>query len=412
MNKKILELKGQAKGLLDQAKALAGDGTRALGEEEAKSFNQYIDEHDKLMAEARNLERLVNAEMGGETREAVEADPDGYSEFRDFGEFLAATKWDPHDERLMARPIDARKGESRALQMSVGAAGGFLVPATFSDEILKVNPQDAIIRPRATVIPAGDNPDASISIPALDQSGARGVYSGVTVNWIGEGADKPEVEPSFREITLIPKEVAAYIPVTDKLLRNATAAGALVMRLLRQAIIASEDDNFMQGPGGARPTGFVGHPASINTARTGPGAIVYQDIVNMYASFMSGGRAVWIASRSTLPQLMTMQDAAGNLIWQPNARDGAPGTLMGFPVLLNDRSPVLGNQGDLCLVDLNYMLIKDGFGIAVVASEHPRFTRNQTIIKAFMNVDSSPWLNSPLLLEDGNTQVSPFVVLQ
>ena len=132
----------------------------------------------------------------------------------------------------------------------------------------------------------------------------------------------------------------------------------------------------------------------------------------MYAAFMSGGRAVWIASRSILPQLMTMVDAAGNLIWQPNARDGAPGSLLGFPVLLNDRSPVLGAQADLVLVDLNYYMIKDGFGISVSASEHPQFTRNRTIIKAFWNVDGAPWLNTPLLLEDGATQVSPFVVLQ
>jgi HK97 family phage major capsid protein len=328
-------------------------------------------------------------------------------EWRNFGEFLQAVRFNQRDERLAFHEF-----ETRDMQVIPGASGGFLVPQQFSQTLLQVGPQDAIFRPRATVIPAGSPPDAPITFPVLDQSGARGVYSGVTVAWIAEGQAKPQTEPAFREITLSPREVAAHVVVSDKLLRNTAAAASVVTTLLRRAILAAEDVAFLSGNGAGQPLGIIGHPSSINIGRAGAGAIAYADVVGMYARAKFGGPLVWIASPTTLPQLMSMVDAGNNLVWQPNAREGAPGTLLGIPVLINERNPVLGALGDLMLVDPNYYLIKDGSGIYITASEHVQFLNNKTVIKAFWNVDGQPWLSTPLLLEDGVSTVSPFVVLQ
>ena len=43
-------------------------------------------------------------------------------------------------------------------------------------------------------------------------------------------------------------------------------------------------------------------------------------------------------------------------------------------------------------------------------SEHVKFTSNQTVIKAFRNVDGKPWVNAPYMLDSG-VQVSPYVLL-
>jgi HK97 family phage major capsid protein len=342
--------------------------------------------------------------------EPASAKPDEEADFRNFGEFLQTVKYNPQDTVLRAKEMKPET-EKRFMNMGFGANGGFIVPEQFSNQIKMVDDQAAIFRPRCQVIPAGDPPDAAITIPALDQSGANGVYAGVTVTWIAEGAPKPETEPNFRDIKLEPNEVAAHVVVTDKLLRNAPAAGALVSSLLRKAIIGAEEDAFLQGVGGGQPLGIINHPAAITVARTAANQIAYADIVNMYAAAKFGGRLTWIGSQTCLPQLMSMVDTGNNLIWQPNAREGAPGTLLGIPFLLNDQSPVLGSEGDLILVDLDYYLIKDGSGISISMSEHPLFTQNRTIIKAFWNVDGQPWLTTPLLQRDGVSQVSPFVVL-
>jgi len=365
-----------------------------------------------VQTDARALPKPGEArELSYEERKLKAPKEMGPNEFRELGDFLQTVRWNPSDPALKSRDL-AVDSEKRALSMGVGALGGFIVPEQFDNNIRMLTDQQAIFRPRCQVIPAGDPPDAAITIPALDQSGARGVYSGVTVAWIGEGDTKPETEPSFREIKLEPQEVAGHTVVTDKLLRNSAAAGALVASLLRKAIIASEEDTFFTGDGVAKPLGIIGHPATIVIARAVANQVAYNDIVNMFARAKFGGKLAWIGSQTCLPQLMTMVDAGSNLVWQPNAREGAPGTLLGIPFLLNDQSPILGSTGDLALVDLDYYLIKNGSGIAIAMSEHPQFTRNRTIIKAFWNVDGQPWLNTPLLQRDGVSTVSPFVVLQ
>lgn len=412
MNKRLAEIearKAELKTMLEGTEKVDLDAVetelRGLDEEHA-SIEKRESMAKKLAAneiQVRHIEKPSEKEVRKEvSKKEVSEKEIGANEVREFGDFLQEVRFNPHNTKL----------EQRTLQMGVGGAGGFIVPEQFDANIRIIEDNAGIFRPRSQVIPAGSPPDAAITIPALDQSGANGVYAGVNVTWIGEGDEKPETEPMFREIRLEPHEVAAHTVVTDKLLRNSAAAGALVMSLLRKAIIASEEDAFYTGNGVGRPLGIVGHPATINVARAAGNQIQYADVVNMFAQFKMGGRGAWIVSQTTLPQLMVLQDANGNLVWQPNAQQGVPGTLLGMPVLINDQAPILGANGDIALVDLDYYLIKDGSGISISMSEHPRFTRNQTIIKAFWNVDGQPWLTTPLLQRDGVSQVSPFVTLQ
>jgi len=326
-----------------------------------------------------------------------------------FGEFLAACRYTPQDARLQA----LLPGAQRDMAMLPGAAGGFLVPPQFAAMLVSITPQDAIVRPRATVIPAGTSPDAPISIPADDQSGVKGVYSGVEVCWTGEGGLKHETEPAVREMTLTPHEVSAYVTITDKLLHNAPAAEQFVGMKLRGAIIAAEDTAFISGNGIGRPLGFLGHASALPVVRGGAGLIAYADIVAMYAACLRDRRTglVWIGSPTVLPQLMNMASVLGQLIWQPSAREGTPPTLIGIPFVENQRQPVLGTAGDLMLVNLSYYIVKDGYGLAIEASPHLLWKENKTIIRAVWNVDGQPSLTTPLLLEDGVTQQSPFVVL-
>lgn len=407
--KDIMALKRALHEVVKKARALsdlADKEERSLTADEEKQFNSYMEEVDKRKKEIEREERLNQEEMGN--KENRQEDPEKVAhEWRGgIAEFMRTVLTNSHDPRLT---------EYRQQAMDVGVMGGFMVPTQWSSTVRQLQPQDAVVRPRATVIPPGSPPDSSITFPALDQTAGRDVYSGVTVQWIGEGAEKPETGFRLREVTLTPNEVAAFIPLTDKLLRNSDAASTLATTLLRRAIIAAEDVAFLTGPGAGQPLGIVNHPATIASPRTGfPSAAPgdnYVDLVNMYASVMKDGPLVWIYTPTLLPELMTITDVNGNLIWTTSAREGEPNRLMGIPAIENERSPAMGNAGDLLLCNLQHYMIKDGSGIFVAASEHVRFTRNQTVIKAFFNVDGQPWLTAPLTLEDGVTQRSPFVQL-
>ncbi len=318
-----------------------------------------------------------------------------------------ATKGRVTDQRLeYGEP--SQRGEQN---MGDGPSGGFMVPKQFRGELLSVDQAAAAVRPRARVIPAGTPPDAEISMPALDQSSAQNMYGGVEVAWIAEGGTKPPTDAKLREVRLAPKEVAATVVLTDKLLRNWQAAGAILSELLRKAMGAAEDAGFINGSGVGRPLGFLGSGALITVNRAGANTIAYEDVVAMEASLLAGAQPVWLTTRRAVGELRMMEDTEGHLIWTSgNAVEGRPPTLLGYPVLVVPRMPALGTLGDLVLVDLSYYLIKDGSGPFIASSEHVHFATNKTVIKAFWNVDGAPWLNTPIVQENGDTQ-SPFVAL-
>jgi HK97 family phage major capsid protein len=360
--------------------------------------------YESLETEVRNMDKEISREEELQRRELAAKGNEEHTEgeYRDFADFL----------------MDVRSGNSSRLQqrdvtMGDGASTGFIAPEQFDNTIRMYNAPGAIFRPRAMVIPAGTPPDAAMNLVALDQSGSKGVYSGVTVKWVSEGGTRQDGgDPSVRTIKIEPQEVSGYIDVSDKLLRNSAAAGALVERLLRGAIIGSEEDAFFSGDGVGKPLGINGHAATIEITRTTANTIVFADVVGMYARMKFGGSILWVCSQTCLPKLMTLKDEANQLIWQPNAREAAPGSLLGIPVLINDQAPTLGSTGDLTLLDLNYYAIKDGSPLAIFMDPYTQKVNGVTRIYAFWNVDGQPMLNTPMTLRDGTNTVSPFVTLK
>ena len=85
---------------------------------------------------------------------------------------------------------------------------------------------------------------------------------------------------------------------------------------------------------------------------------------------------------------------------------------MGYPVVYSQRSPALGTTGDLMFCDLSKYLIKDGAPLAIGINPYLYYLNNQSVIRAFWNVDGQPWLKGPILSEDGVTLLSPFIVLK
>lgn len=402
------------KQLRDKRAALLTDNRNLLEtarKESRELTGDELTQLEKRNADVDNLTRQINAEerqaeqeaRAGATEQREQRGQDG--EFRSFGDFL-------HEVRFNRSAV-----EQRAMSMGTDGEGGFAVPDQFRAELLSFSPEEAVVRPRAMVIPAGNPPDGEIKMPALSQ-GANGVYGGVAVTWISEGATKPETSPAFLEVSLTPNEVAAHIVVTDKLLRNWQASGPLIGKLLRQAIAGSEDVKFLTGNGTGCPKGITDVACKIEVTRAGATAVAFADVANMLAKLhpSSLGAAVWVANISVLPQLIQMTAGSvsvnSTIFIQGDVTKKVPSTLLGIPIVFTGRNPVLGTAGDLMLCDFSYYLIKEGSGPFVAASEHVNFTTNKTVIKAFYNVDGDAWPAAPLKLEDGTTTVSPFVVLK
>lgn len=336
------------------------------------------------------------------------------SEFESFGEFLHSVHFRQNDVRLASLWRNRQDSDVRGEQrMDTGSAGGFMVPTQLRTEIFSMPAQGAVIRPRAFVLPAGSPPDAKITAPILDQfSDAAPLNSsaGVDLFKVAEGGTKPPTGFKLGFIELEPHELAATMDVTDKLLRNWSAASAMVEMLFRRRYVSKEEFMFSQGTGIGEPLGYLNSAsgAAIEVNRTTANRIVYADLVEMIAN--SRGDSIWRGSRRVKAQLMKMTDDAGQFIWQVNAIAGQPPTVLGLPFIEDERCPQLGNRGDLSLADFAQYIIKDGSGPFFASSEHAKFEENTTVFKFFWNVDGSPWMKEPFTTENGDV-VSPFVVL-
>jgi len=326
--------------------------------------------------------------------------------FKNLGEFVQVAILDPSDSRL----------ETRELSAGDGSAGGYTIPPAFVDSVLTLNPNVSIVRPRATIVPSDKgSPDAPCSMPKL-KYGSDGILSGVTVKWIAEGAAKTATEPEFELLTLKAHEVAAYCTLTDRLLRNSSTIQPTVSNLFRNACRLTEENAFLNGSGVGQPLGVLQGGACVNVARAVGNQIAWADMRAMVQSFMwpeDLATACWVTSQSCLDMLLSMESTAGDIMVVPSERTGSINKLMimGLPIFVWSAAPVLGSRGDLILADFSKYLIKNGSPLAIDASQHALFTEDKTILRVVWNVDGQPWMQAPLTLEDGATEVSPFVVL-
>ena len=432
---KIIEMKNKKFELIKEQRAMLdkidAEKRQFTDEEnvEYKSLGDQIDTLEKSIIDGETdlnrRRKLAEKELEAKNARTVikvpkpdVLDVDPEKEFRNTGEFFHAIAKFKQDGRRDPR-LDVLM-EKREQTMGTGATGGYALPEQFDATIRQVQAQESIVRPRAAVIPAGSPPDAKLTFPSLDQTSAQNIYGGVTVVHTGEGVTMTETDAKLREVSLEPKEISAYIVVTNKLLSNWEAASSFVTRQLSQAMMGQEDYDFMRGDGVNKALGYMNCAAAIEHNRTTANQVAFADCYGMLAKMlMRGGSYVWIGSQTIIPQLAAMVDAGTHAIWlggfgpANNAGAGSlPTTLLGLPMIFADRLPALGTKGDLALVNLSYYLIKDGSGPAAASSEHILFLSNKTVFKIVWNVDAHPWLTEPIGLEGSTSNtVSPFVIL-
>jgi HK97 family phage major capsid protein len=144
---------------------------------------------------------------------------------------------------------------------------------------------------------------------------------------------------------------------------------------------------------------------------------VWENIVKMFARMLpsSLGRAVWVASIDTFPELATMAlsvGTGGSAIWLNNGAEGPPMTILGRPVIFTEKAPsVLGTQGDISFVDFGYYLIGDRQVMSAMSSPHFEFNADKTAYRIIQRVDGRPWLQSAITPANNGPTLSPFVQL-
>jgi HK97 family phage major capsid protein len=385
----------------------------------------------------RGLDDLINATLKQVAdaqqqarRHAIPAlfGPGGEGDPRkSFGDWCLAVA--RNDRHYLEKHYGSRFNEwstKAALAEASGTTGGYTVPPELYEQLQVIIAEEALIRPRAFVVPMGS---ATMWLPYLDvttvqSAGVSPFFGGVQMSWTAEAQTRQETEPQFRQMELKAWELSGYSVSSNVLLQDSIIGlEKFLMMLFAKAIAWYEDFAFFQGSGSGKPLGILNAPATIatggnanGTARATAGQVNFSDVATMWSKLLpaSWNRAFWAFSPSVVPQLLQLKDGANRAIFisvDQGAAKAPNWSLLGRPALPTEKLPALGTKGDLMLLDPSLYVIGDRMALEMAASEHTNFLKNQMTWRVVERVDGQPWLSGPVTLQDTTTQVSPFVVL-
>jgi HK97 family phage major capsid protein len=320
-----------------------------------------------------------------------------------------------HNARLEAKEL---YGEShpvtKALIVSTGSAGGFIVPPDQMTEIIE------LLRPKAQVrgAPGIRNipmPRGTMTLPG--QASAASATYGSEVSKIASS------QQTLNQIVASYKKLTALVPVSNDMMRYADpAVDAFVRDDLIKVIALREDLAFILGDGTAdTPRGYLSFANGYAVANGGV-AGVFSSTGNSTAAsggnFISstssytlataaqelGGlinkldsanvpddRRVWFMHPRTKNYLFNVQNSLGVYVYRDEI---SKGTLLGYPFRLTTQIPVNIHNADSSQTDCSYIflaemtetLLLDSMQMEMAVSREGMYVDgNSNTISAFQN---------------------------
>ncbi len=286
-------------------------------------------------------------------------------------------------------------GEATQKALSEGNLeyGGFLVPEEVLTEIRDLIRAQSIFGqiPGPRRIPTTSRP---LIIPELRQD--------PTAGWIDEGIDVPETDMKWGFLEFYPKKLAAYIPITSELLRDADEAVETIVReRLAFAMADTIDSGFMYGTGGTyQPIGLWytdGVGTGVNMGTDGGSAnfdTLHKMLAQLEAENLSLESLRWVMNPRTARDLNMIKDADGYYINAENMRISPINTpFIGVPsvqtnkILKNETSGSATTTTSIILGDFRYMWIAEWQGLVLDASREYLWRKDMVAIRAIQRTN-------------------------
>ena len=338
---KTIEALGQAFAEFKSAneerlKLLEKGHTDPVADEKLNKLNQRLDELSDVKKRLEEVETKANR-----PGEALGDNAEGKAQKQHTEAF---------ESYLRRKDTSKFEGlESKAMRVGSEVDGGFFVPATMSNEIVKSIFETSPIRQVANVITIST--DRLEGIVDKDEAGS---------GWVGEEATRSETDTPQVAMYEIPvHEQYAEPRVTQKLLDDAAfnVEGWLGEKIADK-FARTENTAFITGNGEKRPRGLLSYDkvanASWTTANWGsiayiatgaagdwaasdPADKLYDVVYSVIPEYLAG--AAWMMRRAQIGEIRKFQDGQGNYLWQPGLQAGQPNVLCGYPIVPAEDMP-------------------------------------------------------------------------
>jgi HK97 family phage major capsid protein len=248
-----------------------------------------------------------------------------------------------------------RKGveaDLRGLEVQAAAStlsdpdGGFTVPEEVETAIDRVALTVSAMRRISTV--------RSISTDTYKKLVSQG---GASSGWVGEKGSRSETDtPTLVEIAINTKELYAMPYATQTLLDDSRVdIAAWLADEVAVDFNEEESDAFINGNGVSEPKGIAAYSMVANASyawgkvgyiTSGNASLLNNadkliDLQHALKSVYRNGAAFLMAD-STVNVIRKMKDGEGNYLWRPGLAEGAPDTLLGKPIEIDDNVDAIG----------------------------------------------------------------------
>ncbi|SHM37276.1 phage major capsid protein [Bradyrhizobium lablabi] len=306
-----------------------------------KKIGDIVAEIDKLSTKSAAFQ-VVGGGGGGGKKKRLRDELKAVANFfrtKDNSELLKI-----HNSGVAALNINAQMSEN-----SDGDGGFFVLPAFSSTMTKKLFDVTAMRRlSRVETITAGDRWEEPID------------FGETSSGWVGETQGRPTTAtPKIGKLTIPVDEAYCQPPVTQRLLDDVGFdLGGWLNEKATSKFGRDEGLAFLSGDGINKPRGLLSYPIAPDPDAVRPWGTIQYIPTGFSGGFLTTGTppagadclraltwklrtpyragASWLMNSNTISQIDQLKDGQGHYIFRPSMTAGAPSSLLGYPVEIDD----------------------------------------------------------------------------
>lgn len=299
--------------------------------------------------------RRVAMVRGGYSLPGVEDEKEEFSisraalAIRERNRDIAPFEWDvmretykahePFYLSILAQREKRMDAEGRAMSTDVDSAGGFLVPEQALGERYIEQLRAATIAEElgATVLTGLVGSPVKITKETGD----------VTAYWVTEAGTITNSDMALGEVTLQPREAAARVIVSNRLLEMSNpSVEAKIRKSMAVRTGLLQDLSILQGTGGTQPQGILNSAPNTTSMTAVPTPdLLFNMIYEIEVDNAAGDDMAWGFHPRTWHSLRKTKDAEGNYVLIPKEGSIRSGTLLGLPFKTTTQIPITLGAG-------------------------------------------------------------------
>jgi len=302
----------------------------------------------------------------------------------------------------------------------VGESAGFLLPSTFSNQLLDMTIEENISMAKSKIYNLGRGKGKSLTIPCVKDEDHSSNVAGISVYWTGELSDYTESDFTVRQLKLEANKLTCLTECSLELLHDSAINAESLIGSIFSKAMSFEIDNCVltdNGTGAGKPLSISNSGAVIEVAKeTGQDAdtLCLANVENMISRILpsSFSKSYWLTSLTCLPSLMHLNYPVGTgaVIYNVFSEDRNIWKLYGRPLLFSEHMPVIGDSGTIQLIDFQryvFLILQD---ISIKSDTSLGFKSDKVAFKCSFRLDAQPMDTTPLTPKVGST-LSAFIKL-